>query len=429
MTQKKSYNRYFIILQEDEKGYSQASDKMSSGYAKIEIKNDKCKISYYVQNLKKDSSPYYMILICAKKGEKKLINMGELNMDSSGRTEISFEYLSDNIAQTGISIDKVSGAAIVKFVQKNLISIMSGHLSTEVLEWKAYEIVRKDIKEEQLDFKEVSQNRSDDKNVFDEYEESIEKGKETQIKNNIDIKADNEDVKKEDNLAQRVSEDHSGKHEDYAKDEKSKEKDDTDKINEVKTDDGEADVKTLGVQDMRSKEAKSKHKTSDEEKIEKMIKGCEYNKDNIGNIEDMPKGAVGEFFKAIVKGYEEVFDVCGEIKRCRWFKIPVKYPMDMADTSNYNKYTVIYYPMINYFPYIKKYGHFMLGYKCDSDGNMKYLVYAIPGTKSKYEQPFEGKSGFVTWQALKNGESKEDNFGYWIMFYDFRTSTIVIPIR
>lgn len=70
LTQKKSYSRYFIILQEDEKGYSQASDKMSSGYAKIEIKNDKCKISYYVQNLKKDSSPYYMILICAKKVRK-----------------------------------------------------------------------------------------------------------------------------------------------------------------------------------------------------------------------------------------------------------------------------------------------------------------------------------------------------------------------
>ena len=152
-------------------------------------------------------------------------------------------------------------------------------------------------------------------------------------------------------------------------------------------------------------------------------------KDNENDLENMPKGAVGEFFKAIAKEYEEVFDICDEIKRCRWFKVPVKNPMDMADTSNYNKYTVVYYPMINYFPYIKKYGHFMLGYKCDSNGNMKYLVYAVPGTKSKEEQPFEGKSGFVTWQALKNGENKEDNFGYWIMFYDFRTSTIVIPIK
>ena len=71
MTQKKSYSRYFIILQEDEKGYSLASDKVASGYAKLELKNDKCKISYYVQNLKKEMTPYYMMLVCNKKDVKR----------------------------------------------------------------------------------------------------------------------------------------------------------------------------------------------------------------------------------------------------------------------------------------------------------------------------------------------------------------------
>lgn len=371
-----------------------------------------------------------------KKGEKKLINMGELNMDNSGRTEVSFEYPSNNIAQTDISIDKISGAAIVKFVQKNLVSIMSGYSSTEIPEWKVYEMVIRDTRKEQPNSEETPQNRSDEKSTFDEYEESIEKVKESETKNNIDVKtdidvkSDDKNIEKENSMAQRARKSTDENHEDGVKNEKAEEKSDTyktDKPDSIEKDDNtEADLKVSGDEDMRSKEAKSKHKGDNEEKIEKMIKNCGYNNDN---AEDMPKGAVGEFFKDITRGYEEVFDVCDEIKRCRWFKIPVKNPMDMADTSNYNKYTVIYYPMINYFSYIKKYGHFMLGYKCDSDGNMKYLVYAIPGTKSKYEQPFEGKSGFVTWQALKNGESKEDNFGYWIMFYDFRTSTIVIPIR
>lgn len=425
MTQKKNYSRYFIILQEDEKGYSQASDKMSSGYAKIEIKNDKCKISYYVQNLKKDSMPYYMILICTKKDEKKLINVGELNMDDNGRAEICYEYTSDNIAQTGISIDKISGAAIVKFIEKKLISIMSGYSSTEVPEWRGYEIVKGDTKEEQPDFEENTKSRSDEKSVFDEYEENIEKEKSSEMKNESDTKARNKDIKDENNVIEKTSENH----EDDTKNQKSKkneeEKNDIEHIN---------DVSTYNIENMRNKESKSKKnaesskqckskESNNEEKIEKIMK------DNENDLENMPKGAVGEFFKAIAKEYEEVFDICDEIKRCRWFKVPVKNPMDMADTSNYNKYTVVYYPMINYFPYIKKYGHFMLGYKCDSNGNMKYLVYAVPGTKSKEEQPFEGKSGFVTWQALKNGENKEDNFGYWIMFYDFRTSTIVIPIK
>ena len=42
--------------------------------------------------------------------------------------------------------------------------------------------------------------------------------------------------------------------------------------------------------------------------------------------------------------------------------------------NNYNKYTLAYYPMLNYYPYIKKYGFFMIGYKCDSKGNLKHLM-------------------------------------------------------
>ena len=46
--------RNFVILQEDERGYSNSSDKTLSGYSKIEAKGDKCKISFYAQNLKKE---------------------------------------------------------------------------------------------------------------------------------------------------------------------------------------------------------------------------------------------------------------------------------------------------------------------------------------------------------------------------------------
>ena len=121
--------------------------------------------------------------------------------------------------------------------------------------------------------------------------------------------------------------------------------------------------------------------------------------------------------------------LCNEIKRCKWYKVAVNTLDDMCNTADYNKYTIIYYPMISYYPYIRKYNHFMLGYKYDTKGKMKYLVYGIPGTKNKLDQPYAGKSGFVTWVPLKAGEESMDSLGYWLMFYDFRTSTIVIPIK
>lgn len=46
--------RNFIILQEDEKTHAASGEKALSGYAKIEAKGDKCKISFYAQNLKKE---------------------------------------------------------------------------------------------------------------------------------------------------------------------------------------------------------------------------------------------------------------------------------------------------------------------------------------------------------------------------------------
>jgi hypothetical protein len=145
--------------------------------------------------------------------------------------------------------------------------------------------------------------------------------------------------------------------------------------------------------------------------------------------EEYPNGTVGEFFKLLAEDFEEQKDSCTEIKNCRWYKVPINTLDDMCNASNYNKYTIVYYPMISYFPYIKKHNHYIIGYKYDTKGKMKYLVYGIPGTKNKADQPYSGKSGFVTWVPLREGDEREDSFGYWLMFYDFRASTIVIPVK
>ena len=69
--------RNFIILQEDEREYSSSNDKALSGYAKIEAKGEKCKISFYAQNLKQDDD-YSIVLICCKKDLKQIIDFGPL---------------------------------------------------------------------------------------------------------------------------------------------------------------------------------------------------------------------------------------------------------------------------------------------------------------------------------------------------------------
>ena len=386
MTPKKNYSRYFIILQEDEKGYSLDSEKIPSGYAKLEMKNSKCKVSYYVQNLRKEKQPYYMILICGKKDVNKIIKLGKLNIDDYGRVDISHEYDTENIADTGISAEKIIGAAIVKFLDNNVVSIMSGFSTTDKPnEWRNYKLA---------DFnKEKEETRTESIiNEFDEYEQDIE---------SIKVKTDETvDKKVQNDVVERV------------------EDEDTSQVASVENIENHKDIENsdgagleIGVNKTEDDYEADRHKKKKEEKCK--------------DKDEYPNGAMGDFFKAVAKDFEEVTDFSKEIKWCKWYKVPVNNLENMYDFSDYNKYTIAYYPMIYYYPYIRNHKSFMLGYKCDASGKMKYIVYGIPGSKAKAHQPCGGKTGFVTWIQDKNS----DVMGHWLMFYDPKKSTIVVPLK
>jgi hypothetical protein len=420
VAQKKSYNRYFIILQEDETGYSLASDKLPSGYTKLETKNDRCKISYYVQNLKKDKEPYYMVLICNKKDTKKLIRLGVLNIDDYGRAEVVYEFDADNIFNSKIPVDLIGGAAITRSEGSKLISVMSGFTSAEPpTDWRNYSLfedrtrevnaeaveekVKEAPKEELIEEREdVKQPivEKEDKNIFDEYEEEIEA-----IKQVDETRVDETKVEE---VLNKVEEIHCEEEIIEEPIEKREEKN-----NETKEESEQSDKKEeLEIDKSFENEYRSKHHEHKDHK-----------KKHYG------AGTVGEYFENVVEDFEEIKDICTEIKNCKWHKVPAKCINDMCNASNYNKYTTVYYPMISYYPYINRGQHYLLGYKYDSEENIKYLIYAIPGTKKRCDQPYEGRSGFVTWVPSKTGEEREDSEGYWLLFYDFRTSTVVIPIR
>lgn len=528
MTARKSYSRYFIILQEDQKGYGLDNDKAPSGYAKLEVKNNKSKISYYVQNLKKDKGQYYMILITDKQDPRSLINIGKLNIDDNGKADVSFEYDMNNIAGTNIAMDKVVGAAIVTMNGK-IVPIMVGFSTNDVpKEWITYPIAKgtqapatgtttqpgigatgatgaipkpsittpgtvptptttvpptgtaqpgmgatgmtgtapipgtttqpagspgatgttqapnimmpgtiptpgvtgaapvpnftgptgatgavpgtgvtgptgmmtpstgvtgatmgmtgvTDPTGGTINFEEFDDGFGDDfdefeiidatpienqtpspttRDMFDRYEEEIEYSK---MQRNKHKKCK-----------------HHEHCEDHHKDHKHHCKNDCD----------------------------NKYPMNHLSPMDNM------------NKYDWPTGKMGEFFKKVVKGFEKI----GEnenIKNCFWYKAKVEKLEDMYCIYDYNKYTVAFYPMICYYPYISKHKSFMLGYKCDDEGKLKYIIYAIPGTKAIEDQPYGGKTGFVTWMP------SEDNneMGHWLMYYDFKTNNIVIPIK
>ncbi len=133
------YKRYFIILQEDDKGYELAAGKIPTGYVKLEIKNGKGKLTAYAQNVKnRDRVEYHMLLIAPSK--KAAVDMGRIMVDGTGRGELNIEFDADSVMKSGMKITDFLVAA----VSSNTGIPLSGYTGRDKIQWKnGYNIINK----------------------------------------------------------------------------------------------------------------------------------------------------------------------------------------------------------------------------------------------------------------------------------------------
>ena len=401
--------RNFIILQEDERGYASANDKSLSGYAKIEAKGDICKISFYAQNLRKDEDKYNMMLICDKKDNKQIVDLGKLDVSIAGKADYTKEYNVDNIAGIELSLDKISGAAIGKYKDGVPIFIMCGFLNGQqpCEDWKSYKVIKaKSDKELEKKIHYKEQKKHDKKEKKDKCEDREEVV-------NEEINSINEGSLKVEEEKRVESVEEKDREEEFAEEKREESLEEVEASREEKTE--KVKLQATIEENIQTDHPKENLRGKFEDYEELIEESKEFNPRN-----SKIRGTIGEYFESIAE--DEGYD---ELKYCKWYKVPVHDLYEMCNMSNYNKYTLVYYPMLNYYPYIKKYNYFKLGYKCDFNGNLKYIIHAIPGKKDKDEQPYDGRTGFVTWVA----KDSDTDIGCWLMFYDFKNSTVVVPMQ
>lgn len=412
--------RNFIILQEDERGYANALDKTLSGYSKIEARGDMCKVSFYAQNLKKDDDDYHMVLICCKKDCKQIIDLGTISITDSGKGEMTKEYDSTNIGGIGVGFDKICGAAVVKLKDGIPIYVMCGFLNSEQPSdnWKNYKIVKTfDSKPKVVEKVTKKDDKKEHKKVIKADKEECE-----HKKRDDDSDESSKEISPIENKEESKPEEGSSQEVDRSEN-KEENSEDADSTENKESSPAEDSVEN---KDDSSQEANSTYipRENLRGKFEDYEEQIENIKEFDPDTSDI-RGSIGEYFENVAEGFERCKSLFKEVKYTKWYKVKVNDLYEMCNMSNYNKYTLAYYPMLNYYPYIKKHGYFMLGYKCDAQGNLKYIVYGIPGKKDKDEQPYDGKTGFVTWVSDKG----KDEVGCWLMFYDFKNSTVVVPMQ
>lgn len=429
--------RSFIILQEDERGHSTSNDKPLSGYAKVESKGDKCKIAFYAQNLKADYGHCQMVLVCNKKDGKYNVNLGPVNISPQGKAEMNVEYDANNIGDFGVSYDKIVGASLCKEISGKMVFLMCGFLNGEQPKdnWKNYKMMaaKKDDK------KSVNTNKEANK----QSQANTEAKKQEHKENNKGTMANSNQAGIENNMANNNQENMSNKN-NINQENISNNNNNNNNNNENMTNNSWANNNNNNDNWNNNYEHHHEHKKhhdDDHHEHHEHHSCCQGRDDYESKFDDYEReidetnrydeddfelrGAMGEFFGSVVDELELTRGFTKEIKNCKWYKVKVDDFDDMCNSSHYNKYTVAYYPMINYYPYIVKHGHFMLGLKCDNSGVVKYVVYGVPGTKDKKDQPYGGKTGFVTWCP----DNKDGNKGHWLMFYDFQNSMVVVPMK
>lgn len=431
MAVKRSYNRYFIIFQEEDRGFGMAIDKQPTGYTKIETRNGRCKITSYVQNLLKDRGPYVCCMIDSTQNPPVLARLGEVKVDDTGRGETWWEFKEDDIAGTGIPFDRFNVAAVIVEGDR-MYAPLAGYMGRERIPWKdrlvqaprssddeALKAAKKEeVKEEEMD---------EEAKKFKEYEEKISKGEfEKEKPKDAALKPVE---KPKDTDSKEKPKDAGSKPAEKPK-EAAKEKGEADKStgskgkDETKPNDPAFKAKSDTKQNEPANKAASSKDTT------KLYSPNENIEDNEidPNMTRTPKKNpyFSNNFHNVLNKYQEV-DIGDEKKGSKWWRIPYDEDTFIDEDENYPYCCSIYhlqmtYPYINYVKYFRKRGYYYFGLNYDEDGEVKQIMYGIEGNSTPKEQPYMGMTGFIKWLKMKDGDT-----GLWVMYYNPYTGCVMIP--
>lgn len=418
--------RNFIMLSESDKEYRNNVRKSTAGYSRIEIKNKRLKVLTHVQNLKPltgDDRVYKAYLIGKDGTGIFSINSGTFNVDQSGRGECIFEADSSDIKKTGHSADNIKAIVVVcqqvgSVESPPLGYCLNGYIDkNEDIDWKAAFAKDKNIErpkvKQQVQTKEqqdvLQEQDLDQQEVRGEIEQEIEQKVEQKSEQEIKLEQQEQIVETEDEDSSYPDID-----------------DLLDIVNRGISYKSEHDEQQE-QQDIEPENKKKQAEITDRDNIHQENKYRDFLKSETSREQVYGRynrfwDDIENYFTDLFAFYNKVEPFAQRLEGYDWRKI------DLASIGFNGIYSVVpaYYYMYN--SNLSRYRHYLLGiaYK---DRKVKYVVYGLPGTNCKEEQPYGGKTGYVYWQPVeKDCLNREEDFGYWLLHIDADTGEVVNPL-
>lgn len=116
MLRNRQFHRSFIILKNQDSGYSLRDGKEPAGYVKLEIRKNNGKMQLYIQDMKpaKPQKAIYDVVLVSNMEEVEPVKLTSIQVPDSGRGEYEITFDPADVAETGHGIGDYHALAVVE---------------------------------------------------------------------------------------------------------------------------------------------------------------------------------------------------------------------------------------------------------------------------------------------------------------------------
>ncbi|NLY44141.1 MAG: hypothetical protein GX066_09305 [Clostridiaceae bacterium] len=408
----RNYNRFFIMLQEEDKGFSRGGKP--TGYVKVEMKDEKTKIYVHVQNIELSvgSRVLKAYLLSGTYPEMNPLCLGTIELKGSNGS-LTRVFSKDELQKLGINTGLLDTAVIVC---KDLNMDKEGQyvpligFKNSRWEWK-------------VAFEAEAQ-------VTGEVPEEVENKAEVEGKENIpemesvsteaDMPNAMEDASTEDALdtstegALDITGEAPGDTDALAVAEEAATE--TDILNEVgNAEETEEKIEQVPGPDMREEDLQ------EQEEIHSNSQECFSKKDyeQANPWEDEGNGIFNQLRRYTRQ--EEPFN-SGDMGYKWWTITDCAFILNNA-YSDYNTAFLLYSPHV--IDAIHRHGHFLFGIKEDEHNKVRFICYAIPSRYGIEPHPLLYTQPYAYWIPKKGERPVMGGLGYWVIIIDVDSGDLV----
>ena len=411
MSNSLEFKRKFFILKGN---YSNMRHLNPKGHGKLELRNNRIKFSINIENAEADS--YYQIILL---GDDGIYDLGKLFTDNKHSGKVEFDLNYKEFESAGFPVEKINGIILIR--DSNLL--LGGYMEKDDKSIENYlaKISRIDKKEEKEEFvEEVRQDNHPPENYYpaDILDKAIEGEEEVQyIKNDLNMETNYY----QDLVDQETIDDQDFNQEAY--EEANIEKIEDEPIPREEIDSRDSQEGGFGEEYDKAMQEVF-HDYQDQPQIEE----SEYfiaEEKRKQNQRDQTTNYVLNILRFFP--FVEPFKI--DLKGYNWWRIDIDDPREDKGFLPYFSYVAggnHKYPLVQNSvtatELIRKNKHYLFGLY-NSNEEVKFYVYGVPGEFTADDHPQRGTTGFNTWFE------GQEYLGYWLIYIDPITGRIIYPIN